>query len=135
MEAHIVSYPTAADPSSWLNRVVAKSADNAVALHNSGSTPCLGVVTGYRTDGTTHSVSVCVAGPAWVVAGETTLNAAGSPYVRGGDDSGGATLDGRAVAAAAGEHYVGRVIHAVDVTAGGLCPIMVAPGQLAQAGT
>lgn len=130
------SYTAAADPTSWLNRIVYISANDTVSLCNTPATQQpIGVVDAFFVNGTDYEVLVCVAGPSYVVAGETTLDAdaAAGLYVTGGDDSGGAALDGRAVVCPAGSYYVGRLMIEQNIAAGGLARIYVSPGQRAQA--
>lgn len=127
------TYTAAADPTTWANRIVYKSGNETVALNNAGTQCPVGVVDRIETNGTVHRVSVVEFGEAWVVAGESGFDADGAgvaQFVRGGDDSGGAALDGRAVAAAAGEFYVGRALAGANATAGGLFRCLVCPGQL-----
>lgn len=126
-------YIAAADPTTWANRIVYLSANKTVSLQNAGTQCPIGVVDRIETDGTTHRVSVIEMGEAWVVTGETALDADAAgvgQFIRGGDDSGGAALDGRAVVCVAGDFYVGRILADANSTAGGLVRCLVCPGQL-----
>lgn len=132
------TYTAAADPTNWKGRIVYKSGNTTVSLQNAGTQAPVGVVDRFEADGTTHRVSVIEFGEAWVVvgAGGFDADAAGvGQFIRGNDDAGGAALDGRAVAAAEGEFYVGRALADGNASAGGLMRCIVCPGQLAQAAT
>lgn len=138
MESLIQTFTAAADPTTWVGRSVYLSANNTVALNNAGTQAAIGIVTKALVNGSTYHASVCLDGVAWGVAGETTLDADAAgvgQYVRGGDDSGGAALDGRMVAATAGDFYVGKMLAGTNITAGGLVRILVKPGQLSVAGS
>ena len=120
----------AADPTDWLYRSVYISANNTVALNNAGTQQALGLVQQVIVDGTTYKVGVALDGTNWGIAGETTLDADGANLcVRGGDDGGGATLDGRLVVAAAGDNYVGYILAGTNIVAGGLVRVVINPGQ------
>lgn len=127
------SYTAAADPTTWVGRIVYESAPNTVALHNDPvNTVPIGTVERFFITGDVYEVLVCISGPSWVDIGEAAVDGEAT-FVTGGDDSGGSALDGRAVVASEGDFYVGRLLAEVDLVAGALARVLVNPGQLAQA--
>lgn len=126
-------FTAAADPTDWYGRWVYISANDTVSLNNAATQAVLGLVQKVIVDGTTYKVGVQLDGIGWAVNGETALDADAVgvlQYVRGGDDGGGAALDGRSVVGAAGAFVGGRLLARTNIVAGGLVRVVIDPHQL-----